>query len=38
MPIITRSKTRSKQPSDMLTSPSDGAVNCPKNIVGFRQG
>ena len=38
MPIITRSKTRTKQPSGMLTSPWDGAVNRRKNIVGFRLG
>ena len=38
MPIITRYKTRSEQPSDLVTSPSDGVMNCPRKIVRSRQG
>ena len=38
MPIITRSKTRPKEPSDLGTSPRDGEINHPRKIVRSRQG
>ena len=38
MPIITRSKTRPKEPSDLGTSPRDGEINRPRKIVRSRQG
>ena len=38
MPISTRSKTRSEQPSDLVTSPRDGGSNRPRRVVESRQG
>ena len=38
MPIITRSKTRSGQPSDLVTSPREGIMYHPRKIVRSRQG
>ena len=38
MPIITRSKTRSGQPSDLVTSLRDGIMYHPRKIVRSRQG
>ena len=38
MPVNTRSKTRSGQPPDPVTSPRDGERNRPRKIVRSRQG
>ena len=35
---ITRSRTRSEQPSDLVISPRNGVMNHPRNIVRSRQG
>ena len=38
MPIITRSKTRSEQRSDLVCSPRHGVMNRLRTIVRSRQG
>ena len=38
MSIITRSKPRSEQPSDLLTSLKDGVMNHSRKIVRSQQG
>ena len=38
MSIIKHLKTRSEQPSDLLTSPRDGVMNFSRKIVRSRQG
>ena len=37
MAIITRSKTRWEQPSDLLTSPRNCVMNRPRKIIRSRQ-
>ena len=38
MPIITRSKTRSEQPFDLVCSPRHGVMNRLRTIVRSQQG
>ena len=38
MPIITRSKTRSEQPFDLVCSPRHGVINRLRTIVRSQQG
>ena len=37
MPIIMRSKTKSEQPSELVTSPMDGVMKCCRKIVRCQQ-